>query len=116
MHLHFRGFRHFRLADGRLLYHTVSIRTSMGKTNPTCRQLVQQWVDKYDPYKRALRRQHQEPFDEMMSYAFTDATAGNAMNAPNPNEPILISICLEQQLRIENLQERVEELGSGVKD
>lgn len=82
----------------------------MGKTNPTYRQLVQQWVDNYDPFKRALRRQHREPFEEMMSYAFTHACPGNALNNPTPNEPILVSICLEQQRRIEELRERVDEL------
>lgn len=84
----------------------------MGRTNPTYRQLVQQWADSYDPYKRALRRQHQEPFEDLVSYAFFHATPGNALNAPRPNEPILVSICLEQQRRIEELHQRINELDS----
>lgn len=82
----------------------------MGKTNPTYRQLVEKWVDRYQPFKRALRRQHQDAFEEMMSYPFAHACPGNALNNPIPDEPILVSICLEQQRRIEELQELVEEL------
>lgn len=82
----------------------------MGKTNPTYRQVVQRWVDKYEPFKRALRRQHREPFEEMMSYPFTHASPANALNEPRASEPILVSICLEQQRRINELRKRLDEV------
>lgn len=48
----------------------------MGKTNPTYRQSIQAWCDSWQPFERALRRQHRETFQEMLSYAHEHAMAG----------------------------------------
>lgn len=85
----------------------------MGKTNPTYRQLLDEWIDDWKHFRRGLRNHWPDAFDELMDGAKQHADAATYSNPAGPAEieaHAFMSICLEQQLRIRELEERVDEL------
>lgn len=77
----------------------------MGKSNPTFRSVLerlatQEWID----YRRMLRRDNQELYDEVWKQARRHADAANAAN-PRPMDGALFSIAIEQQREIRELRE-----------
>jgi hypothetical protein len=82
----------------------------MGRTNPTFRDLLQAMERRWGDYRRGLRRRNQERFDRLFVDAAEYADAAGYLNHEEPFQPVLFSICLAQQRRIESLEERVEEL------
>ncbi|WP_435363539.1 hypothetical protein [Haloarchaeobius sp. DYHT-AS-18] len=82
----------------------------MGKTNPTYRDHVRKWREDTDRFRRALRRERQESFDELRNHADQVAHAGMYYNSTNPTETILLSICTCQQHQIRQLRQRVDDL------
>jgi hypothetical protein len=81
----------------------------MGRTNPTYRDLVRALEDRWSGYRRVLRRTNQERFDRFFRYARDHADAASELNHESPVVPLLVSICLAQEQRIDELEERVSE-------
>ncbi|WP_306055538.1 hypothetical protein [Natronococcus wangiae] len=79
----------------------------MGRTNPTFRNVLRGLENEWQSYRRALRSQDQQHFDQLLSYAREHADAGGQLNHPDPLYPVLFSIALEQETRLVELQERV---------
>lgn len=75
----------------------------MGKTNPTHRDQINTLEDQWGKYQRMPRRRHKPAYDQLWTHARSHADAGGARNPPNPMESVLLSICLEQQLAINEL-------------
>lgn len=82
----------------------------MGKTNPTYRDRVSRIENDWQSYRRALRVEHQDSFDQLFVQARNFADASGHQNALDPMEPLLMSILLAQEERIAELEERVAEL------
>lgn len=82
----------------------------MGRTNPTYRDAVQALERRWDDFKRALRRRDQPRFERLFEYAQAHADAGGYLNHDEPMFPILISIDLGQERRLDNLEDRLETL------
>ena len=82
----------------------------MGRTNPTYRDQLGAIEDEWGAYRRALRRQDQPIFDQLFVYARDHADAAGNLNHADPFAPIWMAICLEQEKRIEKLEERVNAL------
>ena len=82
----------------------------MGRTNPTFRDLLRAMERRWSDYRRGLRRREQERFDRLFVDAAEYADAAGYLNHEEPFQPVLFSICLAQQRRIEVLQEQVEAL------
>jgi hypothetical protein len=72
--------------------------------------------DKWQPYRRALRHQHQTAFDTLWGYARDHADAGGYLSNPDPAVVMLFSVCLAQQHRIEDLETTLTELDNAVHD
>lgn len=85
----------------------------MGRTNPTFRDLLQAIERRWSDYRRGLRRRDQGLFDQLFADAAEYADAAGYLNHEEPLQPVLFSICLAQQRRIESLQERVAALEDG---
>lgn len=66
--------------------------------------------DEWGDFRRALRRRHQPLFDRLFTYAREHADAASHMNHSDRLAPVLMSIALEQENRIDELEERVETL------
>lgn len=83
----------------------------MGRTNPTYREYLRTFEEWHNRYRRALRHQHQEHFDRLMERAQHHADAAGYMNSATPETAILLSICLSQEIEIQELQDRLEDAG-----
>ena len=79
----------------------------MGRTNPTFRDLLRSEEERWDEYRRVLRREDQHHFERLFVHARDHADAAGMLNHEDRLAPILMSICLEQEKRIEELEERV---------
>ena len=62
---------------------------------------------RWSDYRRALRRQDKPAFDELFEYADAHADASGYLNADDPMRPILLSMLLEHQKRLNDLDTRV---------
>lgn len=88
----------------------------MGKPNPTYGERLQQWCESWQPVERALRRQDREPFQQLLADTHEHAMVGGHRNPPTVEGTALRSICLQQQLRIEERQEAVEGADGSTRD
>lgn len=82
----------------------------MGKTNPTYRDRLSRIEDDWQSYRRALRVEHQDSFDQLFVQARNFADAGGIQNSMDPMEPLWMSILLAQEERIAELEEQAAEL------
>ncbi len=80
----------------------------MGRTNPTYRDRLRSLEGRWSDYRHTLRRRDRKPFDRLWEYARAHADAGGFQNPPDPMDAVFLSICLEQERRIETLEERME--------
>ena len=82
----------------------------MGRTNPTYRDTLRAIEDRWSPYRRTLRRRDQPRFDQLFVYARNHADAAGMLNHEDRFAPLLVSIAIEQERRIDELEARVAEL------
>lgn len=78
----------------------------MGRTNPTYRKVLRNLSEEWQPYRRALRLEDQNHFDELLEQAEQHADAAGYLNHDDPVIPFLVSILLEQEKRIADLEEQ----------
>lgn len=76
----------------------------MGRTNPTFRLLLEGMKSRWNDYRRALRRQDQPHFDQLFEHADAHADAAGYLNAEDPFDPVLLSMLLEHEKRIAELE------------
>lgn len=81
----------------------------MGRTNPTYRNFLQQYEDRWQPYRRALRRDDQQHFDRLFKHARQHADAAGHQNSPDPERAALFSMLLAQQRELAALRERLDD-------
>ncbi len=82
----------------------------MGRTNPTYRDALRAIENRWQDFRRALRRRDQPRFDQLFAYAREHADASGLLNHQNPLLPALLSIDLEQESRLDEHEERLEEI------
>lgn len=86
---------------------------SVGRTNPTFRDVLSTMEDEWGDFRRALRRRHRPLLDRLFAYAREHADAASHLNHPDRLAPVLVSVDLEQEARIDELEARIEELEAG---
>jgi hypothetical protein len=79
----------------------------MGRTLATFTQLVQEEIDSWSRYRRALRREDQQAFDALFAAARHHAPAGAYLARETPFEVMLLSMLIEQQKHVVILQQKV---------
>lgn len=79
----------------------------MGRTNPTYRDAVRALRDRWSDFERALRRRDEPAFERLFEHARAHADAGGYLNHEEPLFPILVSVDLEQEKRLAELEERL---------
>jgi hypothetical protein len=82
----------------------------MGKTNPTYRNFVSEFEDNWQMYRRSLRREKQDAFDEVLEMVHNHSQAGHNQNPVEPKWAHMMSMFVGQQVRIQELEARIEEL------
>ena len=80
----------------------------MGRTNPTYRRWFERFQDEWQPFRRALRRAHQEDFDRLFDRASEHASAAGFQNPTDPTTAVIISIMLAQERELRALREQLE--------
>jgi len=85
----------------------------MGRTTPTYRDLLRRTAERWETYRRGLRRDEQRRFDRLWEYADRHADASGLLNHPDPIVPALFSVALEHERRLDELAERADGDGSG---
>lgn len=79
----------------------------MGRTVESYRMALESEICRWNGFARALRKPDREAFDALMDMCREHASAaGNATN-PVVFEPMIISILLAQQLKIQKLEEQL---------
>jgi hypothetical protein len=84
----------------------------MGKTARTYRERVDTFIDQFDQFRRALRYEYQDGFDETVEHIHRHSMAGSAAGHSDLETRILFSIAVGQQAQIQELAQRIEALES----
>ncbi len=87
----------------------------MGRTVPSFRPALEHEIESWKDFKRALRPEEQKIFNKLMNFARIHADAGSMSARPMLTEVLFISFALEQEKKIEMLEEKVKELEEMIK-
>jgi hypothetical protein len=82
----------------------------MGRTVPSFRPALEQEIETWKDFKRALRPEEQKVFDKLMNYARIHADAGSLSARPILSEVLFTSFALEQEKRIQLLEKKITQL------
>lgn len=82
----------------------------MGRTNATYRNRLDELIDRFKPFRKALRDQNREYLDSLWEKAHGFAQAGAYMNSPRPGLPAMVSIMLGLQREIAENREKLEKI------
>lgn len=88
----------------------------MGRTNPTFRDNVRRFRERWQPFRRALRKQYQDRFDTLVEQGERFADAAGFLNPSDADTGILVSMLLGQQVALHDLEDRVETLEDRLDD
>ena len=88
----------------------------MGRTNPTFRDRIRALEDGWQSYRNGLRKRDQPHFDACFDAAAAHADAAGYQNPVDPWPAVLLSILIEQQRRIETLEQHVEAMQSDLSE
>ena len=83
----------------------------MGRTVPTFVQQIQQEADRWNKYRRALRREDQPHFDRLFLRVREYTAAATYQCHDNPMEAILLSIALDQEKRLDAVEKVLQNAG-----
>jgi len=82
----------------------------MGRTVPTFTQVIQKEIESWSKFRRGLRKEDQEIFDEMFRAPRIHLAASTYTMRVIPFESVAMAIMLEQQKRIKKLEEKINML------
>ena len=82
----------------------------MGRTVPTWRNRVEAELNSLNSFKRALNASDRQALDELINGVRNRRTAGGMLPSIDAWKPMLISMLLECQSKISQLEKRIEEL------
>ncbi|MHA2009105.1 MAG: hypothetical protein ACXABO_16775 [Promethearchaeota archaeon] len=82
----------------------------MGRTVPSFRPALEHEIESWKDFKRALRPEEQKLFNKLMNYARIHADAGSLSARPMLSEILFISFAVEQEKKIEMLEEKIKKL------
>ena len=88
----------------------------MGRTNPTYRDLLSRIEDRWQDFRRTLRRRDQPHFDRLFEHASAHADAAGVLNHEDRLAPLSLSIDLEQERSIREMDARIDDLQTRVDD
>lgn len=76
----------------------------MGRTLPTYRNVLDEIAADWEGFRRALRAEDRERFDEMMRRARLHASAAGYDVRLDPSDSVFISILLEHEKELRSLR------------
>lgn len=78
----------------------------MGRTVPTFTNILDSELESWSKYRRGLRKEDQDAFDDLFRFARIHLAENFYAMRTIPFESIVISMLIEQQKLIKQLQER----------
>lgn len=88
----------------------------MGRTNATYRNHLDNFIDRFKPFRKGLRREKKKHLDSLWEKAHSQASAAAYMNSSNPGIPAMISIMLGLQMDIAENREKLREIEEKIKE
>lgn len=88
----------------------------MGRTNPTYRDRIAAIEREWQAYRRGLRAADQERFDALFTHGRDYAHAAGHLNHTTPELPLLVSMLLAHERRLDELDERLDALEQRLDD
>lgn len=82
----------------------------MGRTVPSYRQALENEIERWRSFRKALRRKDAEAFDRMMNACRLFASAGSMATRPILLEAMFMSILLHQEKTLMEIEERLDKL------
>ena len=82
----------------------------MGRTVPSYRQALEIEISRWEGFRKALRGQDLEAFDEAMNACRAYASAAGSATRPILTEAMFMSILLNQQKELMEIKENLERL------
>ena len=86
----------------------------MGRTVPTFTNILDQEVESWSKFRHALRAEDRDAFDEIFRAAKHHLAENFYSMRTVPFESIIMSVAVEQQKRLQRLEERMAHLEKGV--
>lgn len=80
----------------------------MGKTVESYRMAIEDEINRWKGFEKALRTEDREAFDALMDACRSYASAGSNATQPILFEPMVMSILLFQQKRIKQLEKKLD--------
>jgi hypothetical protein len=81
----------------------------MEKSNLSYSQILKQEIEEWRKFRRALRKEDQQVFDQLFEKTKLYVEAGSRAPRQWPFETILISILLEQEKALVDLRSKIKE-------
>lgn len=82
----------------------------IGRTVPAFRPALEHELKTWDDFKRGLRPKDREIFNKLVGFARIHADAGSLAARPELTQFMFISMFLEQQKKIEELETQIKNL------
>ena len=82
----------------------------MGRTNPTYRNQLDKFIERFKPFKKALRKENKKHLDNLWEKMHQYGSAGSYMNSPNPGPVAVVSMLLGLQKETDRNTRKIEEL------
>jgi hypothetical protein len=82
----------------------------MGKTVESYRMAIEDEIRRWNGFAKALRIEEREAFETLMDACRSYASAGSNAVQPILFEPMIISMLLSQQIRLQRLQKELDAL------
>jgi hypothetical protein len=80
----------------------------MGKTVESYRMALEDEIRRWNGFAKALRSVDKEAFEELMDASRSFASAGSNATQPILFEPMIMSMLLSQQIRLQRLQKELD--------
>lgn len=80
----------------------------MGRTSPTYRDALRATEQRWQHYRRTLRRRDRPHFDRLFEHGRAHADAAGVLNHADPMVPLLVAAVLEHERRIAELEAEVQ--------
>jgi hypothetical protein len=82
----------------------------VGKTVESYRMAVEDEIRRWNGFAKALRKEDREVFDILMDACRSYASAGSNATQPVLFEPMIMSMLVSQQIRLQKLEKKLDDL------
>jgi hypothetical protein len=82
----------------------------LGKTVESYRIAIEDEISRWNGFAKALRKEEREAFDSLIDACRNYASAGSNATQPLPLNPMIMSMLVSQQIRLQKLQKEIDNL------